>query len=225
MLAATLLIDIPAGQAVDQEEIPSCLALYQTLDLGGKIDYSVFERALAGYDMIGDRKKNIITIIDFSKPSTQERLFVIDTEKKKILFHTHVAHGRNSGENFATSFSNESGSHKSSLGFYLTGGTYQGRNGYSMQLYGLEKGINDKALERAIVVHAAAYANPSVLAHSSRLGRSFGCPALPQAVNDDIINTIKDGSVMYIHADDKKYLAQSGFASHLSPHQRPDKTI
>ena len=112
--------------------------------------------------------------------------------RKKMLYSSVVSHGKNSGENYATSFSNEVGSYKSSLGFYLTGNTYQGRNGYSLLLDGLEKGINDRARERAIVVHGAAYANPSVC-KSGRLGRSFGCPALPQALTKPIINTIKGG--------------------------------
>ena len=147
-------------------------------------------------------------MIDFTKPSTEKRLFVFDMEQKKMLYSSVVSHGKNSGENYATSFSNEVGSYKSSLGFYLTGNTYQGRNGYSLLLDGLEKGINDRARERAIVVHGAAYANPSVC-KSGRLGRSFGCPALPQALTKPIINTIKGGSVLFIYANNKEYMAKS----------------
>ena len=140
----------------------------------------------------------------------QKQLYVFDIDKKELLYSSVVSHGKNSGENYATSFSNQTGSYKSSLGFYLTENTYQGKNGYSLILNGLEKGINDKAKERAIVVHGAAYANPSVIA-SGRLGRSFGCPALPQTVTKPIINTIKDGSVMFIYANNANYLAQSSF--------------
>lgn len=147
-------------------------------------------------------------MIDFTKPSTEKRLFVFDMEQKKMLYSSVVSHGKNSGENYATSFSNEVGSYKSSLGFYLTGNTYQGKNGYSLLLDGLEKGINDRARERAIVVHGAAYANPSVC-KSGRLGRSFGCPALPQALTKPIINTIKGGSVLFIYANNKEYMAKS----------------
>ncbi len=148
--------------------------------------------------------------------STEKRLFVFDMEQKKMLYSSVVSHGKNSGENYATSFSNEVGSYKSSLGFYLTGNTYQGRNGYSLLLDGLEKGINDRARERAIVVHGAAYANPSVC-KSGRLGRSFGCPALPQALTKPIINTIKGGSVLFIYANNKEYMAKSS----ILPNQVP----
>lgn len=200
---------------MQDEDVCPCLQLYREMNLTGVVDYSVFEKAFAGYGKIAKRgKKNVFTLIDFSKPSTEERLYVFDLDRKKMLHHSHVSHGRNSGENYATSFSNESGSHKSSLGFYLTGDTYQGKNGYSMLLYGLEPGINDKARERAIVVHGAAYANPSVVGSGGRLGRSFGCPALPQAVNEEIINTIKGGTVMFIYANDRNYLAQSELVAH-----------
>ena len=126
-----------------------------------------------------------------------------------MLYSSVVSHGKNSGGNYATSFSNEYGSYKSSLGFYLTASTYQGRNGYSLILDGLEKGINDRARERAIVVHGAAYADPSVASRGGRLGRSFGCPALPTSVSRPIIDAIKGGSVMYIYAETPSYLAQS----------------
>lgn len=128
------------------------------------------------------------------------------------------AHGKNSGENYATSFSNAVGSYKSSLGFYLTGSTYRGKNGYSLLLDGLEKGINDCARERAIVVHGAAYANPSVC-RGGRLGRSFGCPALPQALTKPIINTIKGGSVLFIYANNKEYMAKSTILPSLQPQE------
>jgi hypothetical protein len=130
-------------------------------------------------------------------------------KEKKMLFSSVVAHGKNSGGVYATSFSNEYGSYKSSLGFYLTASTYQGKNGYSLILDGLEKGINDRARERAIVVHGAAYADPSVIRAGGRLGRSFGCPAVPQKLSRPLIDTIKGGSVMYIYAAAPEYLAQS----------------
>ena len=122
-------------------------------------------------------------------------------------------YNKNSGGNYATSFSNENGSHKSSLGFYLTENTYQGRNGYSLILNGLEKGINDLAKQRAIVIHGASYSDPSVVASSGRLGRSFGCPALPVSVSKPIINTIKNGTLLFIYANDKNYLTQSSILS------------
>lgn len=130
-----------------------------------------------------------------------------------MLFSSLVAHGKNSGEMYATSFSNENGSLKSSLGFYLTESTYQGSNGYSLILNGLEKGINDHARERAIVMHGADYADPSVISGGRRLGRSFGCPAVPRALSRPIIDAIKGGSVMFIYAETPDYLAQSSFFS------------
>lgn len=182
--------------------------LFEEMQLGGTVNFIAFRQAVAGYNRIKEKSKPILTLIDFSKPSTEKRLFVFDMVKKKMLYSSVVSHGRNSGQNYATSFSNQNGSYKSSLGFYLTEHTYQGGNGYSLILNGLEKGINDKAKERAIVVHGAAYANP-VVASSGRLGRSLGCPALPTNLAKPIINTIKDGSVMFIYANNTNYLAQS----------------
>lgn len=190
--------------------VSGCQKLYKEIDLENIVDYNAFEQAIVGYNQIKPKTKGILTLIDFSKPSTEKRLFVIDINHKKLLFASHVAHGKNSGGNYATSFSNKTGSHKSSLGFYLTENTYWGNNGYSLRLNGLEKGINDNAIQRAIVIHGADYADPSKIEESGgRLGRSFGCPALPFAVNNIIINTIKGGSLLYIYADNKSYMAQS----------------
>ena len=119
--------------------------LFEEMELGGTVNFIAFRQAVAGYNRIKEKNKPILTLIDFSKPSTEKRFFVFDMEKKKLLYSSVVAHGRNSGENYATSFSNQYGSYKSSLGFYLTENTYQGGNGYSLILNGLEKGINDKA--------------------------------------------------------------------------------
>lgn len=201
---------LPLGTGnVTVHKVSECRDTYSAMGLDKIVSYRAFEQAYYGWKKIKSQKPNVMTLIDFSKPSTDERLYVFDMKMKKVLFISHVAHGRNSGGNYATSFSNINGSHQSSLGFYLTGSTYIGKNGYSLLLDGLEKGINDKARERAIVIHGAAYANPSVIGSSGRLGRSFGCPALPQAVNKAIIDVIKGGSLLYIYADDSKYVAQS----------------
>ena len=128
---------------------------------------------------------------------------MIDLKQEKVLFSSYVSHGRASGENYAVSFSNQPGSHKSSLGFFLTGNTYIGKNGYSLLLDGLEQGINDKARERSIVIHGADYADPAVLKKQNRLGRSLGCPALPPAISSQIIDTIKNGSLLYIYGKNK----------------------
>lgn len=199
------------GIAAERPSMPNSRMLYHEMALEGTIDYTVFERAIARYNRMGSFDKNILTVIDFTKPSTEKRLFVIDLKLKKVLFISYVAHGRNSGEKYATSFSNQEGSFKSSLGFYQTENTYYGKNGYSLVLNGLERGINDKAKERAIVVHGAAYADPSTIRSCGRLGRSLGCPALPLAVSKKIIDTIKGGTLLYIHGDDKTYASRSTF--------------
>ena len=183
--------------------------LYDEMQLDGKVNFTAFRQAVSGYYRITQRRREVLTLIDFSRPSTECRLFVFDMKERKLLLSSVVAHGRNSGENYATSFSNEYGSYKSSLGFYLTETTYQGKNGYSLILNGLEKGINDKARMRSIVVHGADYADPSVARCGGRLGRSLGCPALPPALSRPIIDAIKGGSVMYIYAGTADYLAHS----------------
>lgn len=182
--------------------------LYNTIGLQGVMSYDLFEKGMKGYDKI-DKKRTIITFIDFTKPSVERRLYVIDLEKKKLLYNTYVSHGRNSGGNYATQFSNQLGSNKSSLGFFLTTGTYQGKNGYSLRLSGLEQGINDRAEARAIVIHGASYSNPNTIAANGRLGRSLGCPALPMALSREIIDVIKNGSVLFIYAEDSDYLNRS----------------
>lgn len=194
--------------ATNLQTTPAWQSMYETMQLDSLISQEAFHQAVTGYYKIKDRKKEILTVIDFSKASTEKRMAVIDMNEKKLLFSSVVAHGRNSGGNYATSFSNQNGSYKSSLGFYLTNETYQGSNGYSLRLDGLEKGVNDNARRRAIVVHGAAYARP-VVTRNGRLGRSFGCPAIPPALTRPIIDTIKNGSVMFIYAPQPTYLAQS----------------
>ncbi len=169
--------------------------------------------ALAGFRYL--RHKNIltndsiITIIDYSKSSVSERFFVIDIKRKKILFRSLVAHGKNSGFEYATSFSNIICSKKSSLGFFLTGGTYYGKHGFSLRLNGLENNINNNALERAIVIHAADYVNKTYIKNYGRLGRSFGCPALPINNYENIIGTIRNNSCLYIYYPDRNYITES----------------
>lgn len=191
--------------------------LYQEMNLENVISYPMFEQAIAGYNHLDVIDKEIITLIDFSKPSTAQRLYVIDLKRKKLLITSHVAHGKNSGEVYATSFSNKKGSNQSSLGFFKTENTYQsGKNGLSLVIDGLEQGINDKAKERSVVIHGAAYANPSKLNTSSRLGRSFGCPAIPEAVTEKIINLIKDGTLLFIYANNERYLQTSPILSDVA---------
>jgi hypothetical protein len=143
-------------------------------------------------------KEPIATLIDFSLPSTQKRLWLVNLESGEILLHTYVAHGRNSGGDLPQDFSNVPQSFQSSLGFYLTDQVYQGKHGRSMRLKGLEKGINDKAMERAIVVHGADYVSEDFIKNHGRLGRSQGCPALPRELTDVFIDQTREGTLLFI---------------------------
>ena len=173
---------------------------FKEANLEGVIDFSLFNDAFLAYKKAHDRKKPVLTIIDYSKPSTEKRFYVVDLDKKKLIFNTYVSHGVNSGKKTATKFSNVVNSRKTSLGTFLTDTTYYGSNGYSLRLDGLTSGVNDKARERYIVVHGADYANPSFIKKNGYLGRSWGCPELPQKLSREIIDTIKGGSVIYASA-------------------------
>lgn len=175
--------------------------LYNEMKLHGLINYQAFDQAVKGFNKIKKKKKNILTIVDFSLPSTEKRMFVLDLDKKTILLQSYVAHGKNTGDLYAKSFSNKTNSNKSSVGLFLTEGSYNGRNGYSLRLNGLEKGVNDNAKKRNIVVHGADYANPKFIKSSGRLGRSLGCFAVPESVNAKIINTIKGKSILYVYSN------------------------
>lgn len=183
--------------------------LYDEMKLSSILKWEAFEQAMQGYNQLHAKNKDIITVIDFTLPSTEKRMYVIDLKAKKLLFHNIVSHGRNSGEKYATSFSNKHGSFQSSLGFYETQETYNGGNGFSLRLNGLERGINDQARPRAIVIHGADYCSTDVIKSTGRLGRSYGCPALPRELNKPIINTIKDGSLLFIYSQNKEYLAST----------------
>lgn len=185
-------------------------SVYFESGLSGILSYDVFELAVRGMQKIGDvPNKKVITIIDYSKPSSKERFIVIDLVNKQILYKTLVAHGRNSGEVIAGSFSNTSESKKSCLGFFLTGETYSGENGYSLSLDGLEPGINDNARRRSIVIHGADYVSKGFIQKYGRLGRSWGCPALPVSVSKEIIDKISKGSCLFIYGNDQEYLKSS----------------
>jgi hypothetical protein len=161
-----------------------------------------FSIALEGFQLLKDKgviKKNILTLVDFSLSSTAKRLWVIDLDKNIILFQTLVAHGRNTGEDVAKVFSNKAESFQSSLGFYATAEIYNGKHGLSLKLDGLQKGLNDKARDRAVVIHGADYVSESFIKQNKRLGRSQGCPAVPVEMNAKIINVIKDKSCLFIY--------------------------
>lgn len=152
-----------------------------------------------------------LTLIDYSRPSTEPRLWVLDPLTGAVRFSELVAHGRASGENFARYFSNEEGSRQSSLGLFRTAETYQGRHGYSLRLDGLESGVNDRARARAIVMHGADYATPEFSARFGRLGRSWGCPALDPAVHREVIDTIRGGTAVFAYYPDETWLAESSY--------------
>ncbi len=152
-----------------------------------------------------------LTLIDYSRPSVEPRLWVFDLATGRLLFKELVAHGRNTGDNMATRFSDEMNSHQSSLGLFVTSDTYVGSNGYSLRLDGLEPGFNGRARDRAIVMHGAPYVNPSLSASQGRLGRSWGCPALREAVARNVIDTIRGGGVIFSYYPDDTWLTKSRF--------------
>jgi len=173
------------------------------------LDLTVFRQALVGYYNMqrqpGTAVKPILSIIDFNRSSRQKRLWVVDLRNNKLLYHTYVAHGKGTGNEFARSFSNEPNSFKSSLGFYVTAQTYQGKHGLSLKLNGLDKNFNTNARARAVVVHGADYVSENFIKQYGRLGRSLGCPALPPKETQVIINAIKNNTCLYIHGNDRKY--------------------
>jgi L,D-transpeptidase-like protein len=146
-------------------------------------------------------REDLLTVIDYSLPSTEPRLWVLDLERGKVLYHELVAHGSGSGANYATQFSNQMNSRQTSLGLFVTAGTYQGGNGYSLILKGLDKGLNDLAEERHIVMHGAWYVSPQQARSQGRLGRSWGCPALSETVAPEVIDAIKGGTFLFSYAD------------------------
>ncbi len=150
-----------------------------------------------------------LSVIDFSLPSTERRLWVFDLARQKLLYEEWVSHGRNTGDNLATRFSNRNGSYMSSLGGFETQESYVGQNGYSLRLRGLEPGFNDNARERAIVIHGAPYVSDTLIKSQGRLGRSLGCPAVRPAIARELIDTIRDGSFVFAYYPDQEWLAQS----------------
>ncbi|MEY4628202.1 MAG: hypothetical protein RLZZ595_528 [Bacteroidota bacterium] len=180
---------------------------------GVNLSEDILSLALVGFSKLNAQerlsKDSILTIIDYSKSSKEKRLFVIDLKTQNLLFNSVVAHGRNTGEEFAKQFSNQMNSHKSSLGFFVTQTPYQGSNGYSLALEGVDNGFNDMAKKRAIVMHGAPYASEDMIKTKGYLGRSFGCPSLPPQLNKQVIETIKGGNCLFAYYPDKKYLNES----------------
>ncbi|HEV2353301.1 MAG TPA: murein L,D-transpeptidase catalytic domain family protein [Puia sp.] len=200
-----------AKAAALAEEVSELYEEFNLKDLG--LTKKAFYYALKGYNYLLEHhwlnNPNILSICDLSQSSRNKRLYVLDLENKQVLINTYVAHGRASGAEFAHSFSNSSSSHKSSLGFYVTEDTYYGSNGLSLRIKGLERGFNDRALGRNIVVHGSEYVGPDFLQMNRFCGRSYGCPAVPADESENIIDVIKEGSCLFIYYPKKIYLTRS----------------
>ena len=183
------------------------------------LSFTAFRYAYIGYQTMKKQhrlnNKELFSIIDFTKDCNSKRFYTIDLEKMKIVYYTYVAHGKKSGERMATSFSDVVESNKSSIGFYITGSTYNGGNGYSLILHGDEKGYNSNLAKRSVVVHAADYANEDYIARNGRMGRSLGCPALPENIYKQVIETIKEKTMIFAYYNDAKYLKTSKYLNVL----------
>jgi hypothetical protein len=217
--AATTHIHHPAAMRVKASLEKSLYEQLQLDELG--LSEKTFNRALAGWKKIAgslkSEKTQIITIADLSQSANSKRLYVIDLSQKAVLFNTYVAHGRNSGEEYAESFGNRPESYKSSLGYYITGQPYMGAHGLSLRLEGCEKGINDKALQRGIVIHGADYVSEDFIRKNGRLGRSQGCPAVPAELCPSIVDCIKGGSCLFMFYPDSNYFRKSAVFAGLTP--------
>ena len=202
---SSAIIDDPKGRTA---------SLYAMLNLQQKgLSMQAFEFAYKGYLRLVQKKiiskDHHLTICDFSQSSNNKRLYLVDMFNNKVILNTYVAHGRNSGGEYATRFSNRSKSLQSSLGFYITQNTFYGEHGLSLRLTGLEKGFNDNALRRNIVVHGADYIGDKRLQKNNYMGRSYGCPAIPRKECNAVINKIKNGSCIFIYYPSKNYLQGS----------------
>ena len=189
----------------------------------------VFTYAYIGYLNAINRDEispdnSILTVIDFSLPSTAKRIWVLDLKTSKIIYNNYVAHGRNSGQNVASKFSNKPNSYQSSLGFYKTQNTYFGKHGFSLRLRGLEPTFNNKAHDRAIVMHSVDYVSENFIKKHGRLGRSLGCPSIPKKGHKEIIANIKDGSLMFIYHPTSRYISESSFLNPITALEVIEKT-
>ena len=194
--------------------IQQALTLYDSMKLDKSgLNQKAFEYAWRGYHNLLKngmlKKTDVLTVCDFTQSSSNKRLYVIDVAHKKLLYNTYVSHGMNSGVEYATSFSNRANSFKSSLGFFVTSKTYFGRNGLSLKVKGLEKGYNDLASKRHIVLHGSDYITPQYLKDNGEMGRSLGCAAMPNVLTPKIIKSIKNGSCLFIYHPTVKYLSHS----------------
>ena len=192
-------------------------SVYDSLNIKGKIDYSIFQKAYLGYVQIPNKNPGVLVIIDYSKPSNEERFYVLDLNKKKLVYSTRVAHSKNSGLEIPLEFSDDPNSYQSSLGFFLTLGEYNGAYGYSLRLKGLEENINANAESRAIVIHGGNIVDDEYIKKFGFAGRSLGCPVLPSALTKEIVNYIKHGRVLFIYGNDEEYIEESYYLNKLAP--------
>ena len=199
----------------EEEEAAGSAAatLYSSLQLKSLgLSFEALDYALKGHAKLvktgAVSNKDVLTVIDFSQPSSKKRMYIIDVANAKVLYNTYVAHGKNTGLQYAEKFSNKNESLQSSLGFYVTKMTYSGKHGLSLRLSGKEAGWNDNAEQRAVVVHGAEYIGSS-RANAAYMGRSWGCPAVPQAQASTVINMIKDGTTLFIYHPSASYLKSS----------------
>jgi hypothetical protein len=196
-----------------QQTEQRCASLYDSLHLeAAGLSREAFRYAWYGFQE-AEFSKPVLAIADFSQSSRNKRLYVIDFSTNQVMLNTYVAHGRNSGQEFANKFSNANSSYQSSLGFYRALNTYQGKHGLSLRLQGLEKHINDQALARAIVMHGADYVSEDFIRQTGRLGRSLGCPAVSQAEHESLIKLLRDGAGLFLYYPDSAYLTQSKILS------------
>ncbi len=203
-------------QPIKKPTVSTAEEIYSAISFDGMntLNPEVFKKAFLGFQNLKkagalDENSNLLSICDFSLSSNTKRLWVIDVDKREVVFNSLVAHGKNTGEEFATKFSNIESSYQSSMGFYLTDVTYHGENGYSLKLLGMDNGYNDAALKRAIVMHGADYVSESFAAQHKRIGRSWGCPAVPREIAQSLIDTIKEKNCLFIYYPDEKYLSSS----------------
>ncbi|MCK5463934.1 MAG: murein L,D-transpeptidase catalytic domain family protein [Bacteroidales bacterium] len=202
-----------AGNSSDNPDKTTVDAKHIYEQIGnGTMYFEAFDLAFRGWNELKDSIdliNNVISVLDFSQPSTHKRFYLINLDTRQVIYQDYVAHGKNTGNLMAEKFSNTPHSNQSSLGFYKTAETYHGKHGLSLKLDGLEIGINDMARQRAIVIHAAKYAEESFIKKYGRLGRSFGCPALPAQNYDEIIELIKGGTLLFIYFPESRYLENS----------------
>ena len=199
-----------------QKIIVDVKSVYDSLNIKNKIDYSIFQKAYLGYVQISHKNPGVLIIIDYTKPSNEERFYVLDLNKKKLVYSTRVAHSKNSGLEIPLEFSDDPNSYQSSLGFFVTLGEYNGAYGYSLRLKGLEENINANAEDRAIVIHGGDIVEDEYIKKFGFAGRSLGCPVLPNSLTREIIDFIKHGRVLFIYGNDEEYIDESTYLSKLA---------